>query len=105
MHTVTAKNDNSHTLTVYAFTVYEEYNLESGELVNLGGGASPVEIILEVESETSYKLISYREINKPESIEEYLPEDYRDFDDGEIMESLRQKIAFDVEAYYSQYSY
>ncbi len=105
MHSVTAKNDNSHTLTVYALTVYEEYNLESGELVNLGGGASPVEIILEVESETSYKLISYREINKPESIEDYLPEDYREFDDGEIMESLRQKIAFDVEAYYSQYSY
>lgn len=105
MHTVTAKNDNSHTLTVYALTIYEEYNLEAGELVNLGGGASPVEIILEVESETSYKLISYREINKPESIEDYLPEDYHEFDDGEIMESLRQKIAFDVEEYYSQHSY
>lgn len=100
MHTVTAKNDNSHTLTVYALTVYEEYNLESGELVNLGGGASPVEIILEVESETSYKLISYREINKPESIEDYLPEDYREFDDGEIMENLAHSLKLDVNAYY-----
>ncbi len=100
MHSVTAKNDNSHTLTVYALTIYEEYNLEAGELVNLGGGASPVEIVLEVESETSYKLISYREINKPESIEDYLPEDYRDFDDGEIMENLAHSLKLDVNAYY-----
>lgn len=103
MHTV--KDDEKNTLTVYAFTIYEEYNLENGEIVCLGGGASPVEVVFEIESETDYKLKSYRELGKNESIRSYLREDHYEYDDGVIMESLRQKIAFDAESYYSQYSY
>lgn len=101
----TTKNDKEHTLSVYAFTLYEEYNIESGKVVNIGGGASPVEVVFEIESETDYKLKSYRELGKNESIRSYLREDHYEYDDGVIMESLRQKIAFDAESYYSQYSY
>ncbi|MBQ8783222.1 MAG: M56 family metallopeptidase [Clostridia bacterium] len=96
----TIRDEEKNTLTVYAFTLYEEYTIESGKVVNIGGGASPVEVVLEIESETSYKLRSYREINKPEKIEDYMPEDHYEFDDGEIMENLAQSVKIEAYSYY-----
>lgn len=90
------KNEEKQTITVYAIALYEEFNLENGEVVSVGSGSTPVEIIFNIKNDLKYTLKKYRPLPKEENIEDYISQD-RYYDDEETMENLRQKIR--VEAY------
>ncbi len=93
------KDEEKQTLTVYAITLYEEFNLENGKVVSIASGAKPVEIIFNIKGDLDYRLKSYRVLPKEENIEDYIPED-RYYNYEEIMEGLRQNIRVEVYSHY-----
>lgn len=93
------KNEEKQTLTVYAITLYEEFNLENGKVVSVGSGAAPVEIVFNIKDDFKYILKSYRVLEKEENIEDYISEE-RYYNDEETMERLRQKIRVEVYNHY-----
>lgn len=93
------KNEEKQTITVYAITLYEEFNLENGKVVSIASGAKPVEIIFNIKDDLAYRLKSYRVLPKEENIEDYIPEE-RYYDNEEIMEGLRQNIRVEVYSHY-----
>ena len=95
MHRI--KDDEKDTLTVYAVTLYEEFNLENGKVVSVGSGAAPVEIVFNTNDDLKYTLKNYRILPKEENIEDYILEG-TDYDDEETMIRLEADIW--NEAYY-----
>ena len=93
------KDDEKDTLTVYAVTVYEEYNLENGKVVSVGSGVAPVEIVFSTKDELKYTMKSYRVLPKEENIEDYILEDV-EYDDEETMISLEENIRYEVYYHY-----
>ncbi len=93
------KDDEKDTLTVYAVTLYEEYNLENGKVVSVGSGAAPVEIVFSTKDELKYTVKSYRVLSKEENIEDYILEGV-EYDDEETMISLETDIWNDVYYHY-----
>ena len=93
------KDEEKQTLTVYAITLYEEYNLENGKVVSIASGANPVEIIFNIKGDLDYRVKSYRVLPKEENIEDYIPED-RYYNYEEIMEGLRQNIRVEIYSHY-----
>ena len=85
------KDDGKDTLTVYAVTLYEEFNLENGKVVSVGSGAAPVEIVFKIKDDFKYTLKSYRVLEKEENIKDYILEG-TDYDDEETMENLQQSV-------------
>ena len=93
------KNEEKQTLTVYAITLYEEFNLENGKVVSVGSGAIPAEIVFNIKGDLDYRLKSYRPIEKEENIENYIPEE-RYYDDADTMENLQQSVYMDAYDHY-----
>ncbi len=93
------KDDEKDTLTVYAVTLYEEYNLENGKVVSVGSGAAPVEIVFSTKDDLKYTVKSYRVLPKEENIEDYILEG-TDYDDEETMIRLEADIWNDVYYHY-----
>lgn len=83
-----SKDDEKDTLTVYALTLYEEFNLENAKVISIASGASPVEVVFDIVEDGVYKLKKYRPLGKGDDIENYIPDDY-EFDDAEIMDNLQ----------------
>ncbi len=101
MHII--KDDEKQTLTVYAFTLYEEFNLEADSVVSHAAGADPVEIVFDIKGDMEYKLIKYRTLEKNDDIKDYLPEDYYEYDEAEIMENLRQSVLSEANSHYGYF--
>ena len=97
MHRI--KDDEKDTLTVYAVTLYEEYNLENGKVVSVGSGAAPVEIVFSTKNDLKYTVKNYRVLSKEENIEDYILEDV-EYDDEETMISLEAEIWNEVYYHY-----
>ncbi|MEE1504161.1 MAG: M56 family metallopeptidase [Acutalibacteraceae bacterium] len=93
------KDDEKDILTVYAVTLYEEYNLENGKVVSVGSGAAPVEIVFSTKDDLKYTLKNYRVLPKEENIEDYILED-AEYDDEETMIRLEADIWNDVYYHY-----
>ena len=93
------KDDEKDTLTVYAVTLYEEYNLENGKVVSVGSGAAPVEIVFSTKNDLKYTVKNYRVLSKEENIEDYILEDV-EYDDEETMISLEEEIWNEVYYHY-----
>ncbi len=94
------KNDEYKITTVYAYTLYEEFCIDNGAVVSLASSAEPVEFKFSLNSNNEYELKHYRVLDKKESISDYLPEDKKKMDDGEIMEGLRQNLKLKSNNYY-----
>ena len=94
MHKI--KDDGGDTITVYAVTLYEEFNLENGKVVSVGSGAAPVEIMFDSKDGFKYTLKNYRVLEE-ENIEDYIPQS-ADYDDEETM--MRLKADIRDKAYY-----
>lgn len=93
------KDEEKQTLTVYAIALYEEFNLESGKVVSVGSGATPVEIVFNIKDDAKYTLKKYRPLPKEENIEDYISGDTH-YDDEETMEGLMQNIRVAVQNHY-----
>ncbi|MBR2876743.1 MAG: hypothetical protein IKC01_06375 [Clostridia bacterium] len=93
------KDDEKNTLTVYAVTLYEEFNLENGKVVSVGSGATPVEIVFSTKDDFKYTLKNYRVLSKEENIEDYILEG-TDYDNEETMIRLEADIWNDVYYHY-----
>ena len=93
------KDEEKQTLTVYAIALYEEFNLESGKVVSVGSGATPVEIVFNIKDDAEYTLRKYRPLPKEENIEDYISDDTH-YDDEETMEGLMQNIRVAVHNHY-----
>lgn len=93
------KDDEKDTLTVYAVTLYEEFNIKNGKVVSVGSGAAPVEIVFSTKDELKYTVKNYRILPKEENIEDYISEDV-EYDDEETMIRLEADIWNEVYDHY-----
>ena len=95
------KDEEKQTLTVYAVTLYEEFDFENGKAVSVGAGATPVEIVFSTRDDYSYSLKKYRVLPKEDDIKNYLPKD-KYYNDEETMAGLQQNIHVQVYDHYGQ---
>ena len=59
--TVSKENENGIAFTLYLASSYDEYNVENGKLVQMGGNGTPLALSFAVNGEDSYALYEYWE--------------------------------------------
>lgn len=93
------KDEEKDVITVYAQTLYEEFNLENAEVVSIASVAEPVEVVFDIVEDGVYELKKYRPLDKDEDIKDILPDDYK-YDDAEMMEALRFETMRQAKVHY-----